>query len=70
MPGWDGSMLETRREEYRRLVWAVLVLGTANIAHATSTNRQPLSLDIHKYWKVRAHTISYYFGILNTIYYP
>lgn len=55
-PGWskDWDMVETKREEQRRLVWCALTLGAAHLSYFSSVDDAPLNLAITKPWNVRA----------------
>ena len=55
MPGWDQdwSVMETKREEGRRLVWSALILGIGQMNEATVVGERPLDLNMSKPWQVR-----------------
>jgi hypothetical protein len=53
-PGWseEWDVVETRREEQRRLVWNALALTSGHLSYYDSVDRTSLNLGIAKPWNV------------------
>jgi hypothetical protein len=51
-PGWNSSwsLVETRHEEQRRLVWCALILATGQLSYRHLLGQPPLDLAITKPW--------------------
>jgi hypothetical protein len=53
-PGWNEKwdVVETRREEQRRLVWSALAVISGHLSHHNSTKRLTSNFNIAKPWNV------------------